>query len=139
MPHLAHTDARLTFAVQGGYAAVTGCSAHTSEIIVPAEYGGLPVTEIAPGAFRAHPHLLSVTLPDCLRRVGDEAFADCRALMQVQAGTGLEHLGARAFFRCISLRHLAFPVLPDADITTFAGCYQLHATEEKALYRRTPV
>ncbi|MBQ7849625.1 MAG: leucine-rich repeat protein [Clostridia bacterium] len=127
----------LTFAVRNGSAVVIGCRAHVTEVTIPAEYNGLPVTSIAPAAFRSHPHLLSVTLPDSLRTVGDDAFADCHTLMSVSAGSGLERLGERAFLRCISLTKLDFRTVPDADITTFAGCYQLQASGEVASYRRT--
>lgn len=127
----------LTFAVQGGSAVVLGCRADVTELTIPDTHNGLPVTAIAPGAFRGHPRLLSVVLPGSLRVVGDEAFADCHTLMSVTAGPALERLGERAFFRCIALTTLHFSSVPDADITTFAGCCLLTQQGEIASYRRT--
>lgn len=131
-----NTPQPLTFAVRGGCAVILGCKADVTALTIPDAWNGLPVTAIAPGAFRNHPCLLSVTLPNSLRTVGEEAFADCHALMHVTAGSGLERLGERAFFRCISLTGLHFATVPDADITTFAGCCLLTQQGEVASYRR---
>lgn len=128
-------SAGLEYAAGPDGAIVTGCARHLTELVIPAEHSGLPVTRIAPGAFRGHPHLLAVTLPDSLAIVGEEAFMDCHALMTVRGGAGLKRLGTRAFYQCVALRKLDFPAIPDADVTAFAGCYQLEAANEQASYR----
>lgn len=135
LPILEPAATGLDFSAGPDGAIVTGCSLHLTELIIPAECAGVPVTRIAPGSFRGHPHLLDVTLPDSLAVIGEEAFMDCHALMTVHGGAGLKRLGARAFYQCVALRKLDFPAIPDADVTAFAGCYQLEAANEQASYR----
>ena len=54
-----------------------------TEIIVPEEYEGLPVTEIGEKAFYGCGDVISITIPDTIVKIGDKAFADCGALEEV--------------------------------------------------------
>ena len=54
------------------------------------------VTSVASGAFANRTDLVSVTLPDTVKAVGDRAFFGCTALESVKAG-GLEKVGVEAF------------------------------------------
>ena len=52
------------------------------------EYYGLPITKIGDGAFRNHPDLEEVTLPDTLVYVGESVFDGCSALKYNTIGGG---------------------------------------------------
>ncbi len=54
-------------------------------------------TVIARGAFENRGGLISVTLPDSLREIGDRAFYGCNRLESIQLPHGLRSIGAEAF------------------------------------------
>lgn len=43
-----------------------------------------------------------LTLPSCMRRVGDYAFYDCHSLEYLQAGESLAEIGSDAFLNCVN-------------------------------------
>ncbi len=63
---------------------VTGVGSCTDiEIVIPDEYQGRSVTEIAEKAFYGLTDLISVRVPDTVEKIGDKAFADCPVLEDV--------------------------------------------------------
>lgn len=135
LPILETTPTELEFAASATGAVVTGCSPNVTQVVVPSHYAGVRVTGVGSDAFRSHPHLLSVTLPDTVETIGEGAFMDCRSLMTVRGGRGLKQVQACAFFNCVNLQHVDFPTQPQAALTAFAGCYQLEAAGEPVTYR----
>ncbi len=135
LPMMGTGSAGLIFAVTAEGAVVTGCSPDVTQVVIPACHDGTPVVCIGPEAFLRHPHLLSVTLPDTVRVIGEGAFMGCRTLMRVLGGRGLERVQSHAFRECVNLQHVDFPSTPDGDLTAFAGCYQLEAANEPVTYR----
>ncbi len=86
--------------------AVTGREGEETEVVVPAYYNGLPVTEIADYAFAADEedggslvnlNLKSVSLPDTVTKIGDLAFECCSALETVTF-SGVKEIGDYAFY-----------------------------------------
>ena len=101
-----------------------------TEVDVPGELDGHPVTSIGKGAFchaytitrvtipegvtmigRAAfyecPRLADVKLPDTLRSIGDGAFISCMALPRVEIPDGVTEIGANPFAECPALREIA--------------------------------
>ena len=73
-----------------------------------------------------------VAFPDGLERIGNGAFLNCTALLDVRLPTGLRRLEGRLFFMCSSLRNIKFPphlesVAPDA----LPGCRFSEETERR--------
>ena len=58
------------------------------------------VKKIASYAFYKHNGLLSVSLPDSLREIGEAAFSGCTNLEDVFGGTNVEVIKDRAFYEC---------------------------------------
>lgn len=58
------------------------------------------VKKIAPYAFYKHNGLISVSLPDSLKEIGEAAFSGCTNLEDVFGGTGVEVIKDRAFYEC---------------------------------------
>ncbi|MBQ2953434.1 MAG: leucine-rich repeat domain-containing protein [Clostridia bacterium] len=115
-------------------AVILSCTKNVTHVNIPAAINGKSVIRIGSEAFMLHPHLLSVTLPDTVRTIGDAAFMGCFALMSVHAGKGLEAVEAGAFGDCVNLQEVDFPSRPRASLSAFAGCYQLEAAREPVLY-----
>lgn len=72
--------------IGGGYAVSKGPRINlVSSVTIPAEYNGLPVTEILMGAFENCTTLTELRLPDSLLRIAaDTAFAGCTNLKSVE-------------------------------------------------------
>lgn len=66
-------------------------------IIIPAEYNGKKVTQIAEKAFAGFRNLKSVTIPEGITIIGSGAFNGCRSLTTVIAPDNLDYVGANAF------------------------------------------
>ncbi len=77
------------------------------DIVAPKDNGGVGVikfkhaiTTIDNSAFYGSENLQSVTLPDCVVKLGDNSFRNCENLMDVNLGTGLTMIGRYAFAEC---------------------------------------
>lgn len=66
------------------------------------------VNKIAAGALANNPALLSVTVPNTILEIGDEAFKDCTSLAEVTLTYGIRYIGARAFVNTI-IREIKVP------------------------------
>ena len=66
------------------------------ELVIPAEIDGLPVAKIGAYALRGAP-ITSVTIPEGVRVIEDNAFTACAALSTVTLPESIEKIGALAF------------------------------------------
>lgn len=57
-----------------------------SEVIIPAEYNSLPVTEIATNAFENCTWITKVTIPDSVTIINCNSFVDCPDAVETQNG-----------------------------------------------------
>ena len=98
--------AQLEFAIlEDGVCALTGIKnkERVREIVVPATYNGVPVTEICAGALQGLRELERVTLPEGIVKIGEHAFRDCTALMQLNIPSTVTSVGVDAFAYCPGL------------------------------------
>jgi len=79
-----------------------------TEAIVPSEYNGFPVKEIATSGFANCSQLEEVRLPQSVKTVGVNAFASDAKLKTVIM-TGVETVGISAFSYCGVLETITFP------------------------------
>ena len=132
--------------------AVVGPGENTgNKITVESCYEGKEVTAILSGAFMDYKALESITLPDTLvlieneafrgcenlaeisipksvSNIGDSAFSDCTALGSVsfESGSALTYIGKSAFDNCVSLGQITIPSSVEAvSENTFYGCTSL--------------
>ena len=47
--------------------------------------------------------LISITIPDSVTSIGDEAFSDCTSLTSITIPDSVTSIGDRAFYGCYSL------------------------------------
>ena len=80
-----------------------------TNIVIPAEYDGLPVTEVGYGAFQGLDNLTSVILPDSITNLGYYVFANCSNLTYVRLSSSLDYLADHAFLNCSNLNDLIIP------------------------------
>ena len=76
-----------------------------SNVIIPSEVNGVPVTQIGSGAFTgANRHdIKSVSIPDSVTIIGAMAFFDCSGLTSVVIPDSVTDIGAYAFMLCPKL------------------------------------
>ena len=68
----------------------------------------------------------SVTIPDCVRSIGDSAFSYCKSLKTLNLPTELTSIGNYAFWFCTSLKTLNLPAgLKSIGYSAFCGCRSL--------------
>lgn len=76
---------------------ITGMKTGMKQLDIPGYIGDKPVVAIGNGAFESNAGIESVTMPDSIETVGDNAFADCTSLWSVSFSGSLRSIGAYAF------------------------------------------
>ncbi|MDE7121723.1 MAG: leucine-rich repeat domain-containing protein, partial [Oscillospiraceae bacterium] len=127
------TLGELTYTINDGYVAISDCDTSVTNVEIPSEIEGLPVTEIANSAFENCALMTSVSIPDSVTKIGYKAFKGCVMLKSltipdsvteivgysyssdygafqgctnletVTIGNGLHAIGKEAFKGCTSL------------------------------------
>ena len=81
---------KLDFTEYDTYAVVTGIGKNTDKhLVIPSTYNGKPVTEIAYrglGNGMTAPQYETITIPDSITYIGDEAFAECLRVLHIGKG-----------------------------------------------------
>ena len=96
-----------------------------TDVVVPAELDGKTVTEIGEGCF-AETAVVSVTVPDSILVIENNAFAKCAALTSVTLPEGLTTIGISAFYNCPKLESLVIPAsVVEIQDYAFARCEAL--------------
>ena len=81
------------------------------------------VRGVASGLFENEYTLHHVSLPPCVKYVGDRLFAGCLSLEQVDVPDGIEGIGESAFESCISMTDFHIPdSVTEVGRNAFAGC-----------------
>lgn len=99
-----------------------------TEIVIPSEHEGLPVTAIqghyGTGAF-ARGNVVTAYIPDSIETIGQNSFNNCSSLANViiSESSQLKELGNNAFSGCSSLESFYFPAgLVTLGNTVFNNC-----------------
>lgn len=59
-----------------GFANISGAE-NGIELVIPSEHDGLPITVIETDAFRENADIVSISIPETIDSIGDDAFRDC--------------------------------------------------------------
>ena len=110
-------DEALEFIEKDGYYSVKRKDATLSHVEIPSAYNGLPVTEIESEGFKNSSRLKSITLPDCIKVIGNDAFKGCEYLKEITIPDGVSRIGSFAFSSCYSLETVNF----QGEVSEIAG------------------
>lgn len=96
-----------------------------ADVTIPNCYKGKPVTAINNAAF-PNSAVTSVTIPDSVTSISDEAFINCPKLTNISIPNSVTYIGFSAFSSCTSLKSITLPSsLSFISGALFLGCSQL--------------
>lgn len=96
-----------------------------ADVTIPSRYKGKPVTMIDHAAFFNFA-VTSVTIPDSVTSIGDNAFGFCSQLTNISIPNSVTSIGFSAFAHCTSLKSITLPSsLSSISEALFSGCSQL--------------
>lgn len=90
----------------------------SSDIIIPSNYNGKPVTAIADNGFASHHLITRVIIPDSITVIGKSAFYECSGINSIILGKATTKIGDHAFYNCSSLNSINIP-----ETLTYLGDY----------------
>ncbi len=83
------------------------------------------VTHIGP-AFKGYMSLISISIPESVKMISDEAFAGCCSLESVTIPDSVMMIGKNAFYNCMNLKHISISKnLKVIAESAFAKCVAL--------------
>ena len=100
------------------------------DVVIPSEYKGLPVTEIAPLVFWNKENLKTLTIPATVTCIGRYAFSGCTNLEKIifEEGSQLKTIEGCAFVDCSSLKDIELPESLEVIWgAAFSGCSSLES------------
>ena len=116
------------YSITNGEVAITKYIGSRTEVVIPSEIEGYPVTSISSSAFRGCDYLRSITIPASVKSIGNYAFDDCDSLASVTFGENskLTSIGEVAFLNCSSLTSIEIPAsVTSIGSSAFHYCYKL--------------
>jgi hypothetical protein len=82
---------------------ITSYTGTETDIVIPSDLDGYPVTFIEGDAFRGNTELKSVVIPDTVTTIDYYAFSGCTSLTSVTIGRGVTTIEREAFYECDNL------------------------------------
>lgn len=96
-----------------------------ADVTIPSRYKSKPVTTIGHAAF-FNSAVTSVTIPDSVTSIDDNAFGFCSQLTNISIPNSVTFIGFSAFAHCTSLKSITLPSsLSSISEALFSGCSQL--------------
>lgn len=106
IPNTDATDnSAFTYVNHGDSIEITGFDNSVSDVVIPSEIEGLPVTAISVGAFYLSA-ITSIEIPDSVTSIGEMAFLGCTSLKSVKLSTGVAKIDKNAFGSCSALQEI---------------------------------
>lgn len=96
-----------------------------ADVTIPSHYKGKPVTMIDHAAFHDSA-VTSVTIPDSVTSIPDDAFSYCSSLTNISIPNSVTFIGFSAFNSCTSLKSITLPSsLSTIQSSAFYNCGNL--------------
>ncbi len=106
--------------------AITGYTGTDTDIVIPSEINGIPVTGIATKAFSGNTSITSVYIPASVTTIKSRAFQNATSLRSVTISEGVSAIDSYAFMGCSALTELTLPsTIRTMGSSTFSQCSTL--------------
>ncbi len=107
----------LTYQISDNEVTITSCNKTATEVEIPSEIDGLPVTSIGDKAFKDCTILKSVDIPDSVTYIGAEAYSYCSSLTSVIIPDSVTRIKSYSFAYCSGLTEISL----ENSITNIEG------------------
>lgn len=108
------------------YYVVSIGKARDENIVIPTTLNGFPVTGIKMSGFKNCSFIKSITMPESITVIGEEAFAGCSSLESIILPKSITSISSYAFSSCESLKSINIPYgINVISEGAFAGCSSL--------------
>ena len=98
-----------------------------SELVVPSEIAGVPITTLSENCFSGCKDLTTVILPDSLLTIGDGAFYGCTSLRGIFIPASVQTIGKDAFYGCTALEAICIHKSTSSILSNaFDNCNRLN-------------
>ncbi|MCL1866139.1 MAG: leucine-rich repeat protein, partial [Oscillospiraceae bacterium] len=126
-------DNWLLYSVSGDTVGIHGFANvnYNNEVVIPAQIGGINVTEIVSSAFTGTT-ITSVEFPESITEIGDYAFKECTALTDIIIPGRVEKIGIGAFYATGLTSATIGGGVESIGMYAFAECYELETLTFKA-------
>lgn len=92
-----------------GEVTITGYHGNGTNVVIPSEIWGLPVTKIGQCAFSCRDAIVKIVLPDSIRHLEMNCFEGCTGLKSIDLPQGLLSIDMDAFVDCSALTSIRIP------------------------------
>lgn len=114
------------YGIFDGTVSISRYNGMESEIIIPTELDGYPVTNFYAYAFSEDQNLKSISLPDGFTKITRDAFHNCHTLMSISIPDSVKEIDSLAFQSCYNLKSVTLPKnLEEIGYCTFNACKSL--------------
>lgn len=101
---------------------VVECKGYNKNVIIPSEHNGLPVVGIGDKAF-ANLKIERVVIPESIEYIGKSAFSGCTKLLDINIPNRVKVIDDEAFANCLYLRYITIgATLESIGKNVFENC-----------------
>lgn len=111
-----HTDDGFSLQILDGYAQIVQYSGSDTDIAIPDEIDGVPVTRIDRTVFYGRSDIKSIEIPDSITYIGNSAFYECSSLESILIPDSVTYIASYAFYGCSGISEIDIP-----DSVSFIG------------------
>ena len=116
----------LSYEVSNDTVTITDCDSNATEVTIPEQIEGYPVTIIGSKAFSHCKKLTNITIPDSIIKIGFYAFQYCTAITNITIPDSVKRIYSNAFVYCDKLERVVIGNnVEEIGEYVFEKCYSL--------------
>ena len=116
-------DSDFEYSISDGSVIITKYIGSDTDVSVPSEIDGMPVTEIGENAFSSCENLQAVQFKAPIEEIAPHAFCNCKNLTTINIPEGVKKICSGAFSWCTKLKNIHLPsTLEEIEEDAFKEC-----------------